>query len=328
MVTWRPAREGRPSKRTLQGPVAAAAAIGLVLLLPGLGITGLLHAGQGGDVHRIHLNPAVDRLSKGQPIIGFVSGDPSLGRCRSNARLDVDFVYFDMEHGPLNFDALANCVAAMSDVATALKQGSPAHKVALFARFPPSGDDAKGNEWVAKQALDLGLMGILFNSVDTAEDALTTVRVMRYPQRKGAKYPTPAGLRGWAPGLAVWAWGLFSEDEYERHADVWPLNPDGDLLNVVMIESVEGVRNADAIAAVPGVGAIFMANRSDMVRSMGATGRNAPEVEAGVQTVLRACKAHNVACGITTETLADSERRLREGFRMIRTSPGSVPARR
>ena len=306
----------------------AAALLGVLFVAPVLTGGGRLKAGQNSnEVYRIHLNPAIERLSKGQPIIGFGAGDLSLGRCRQNARLDVDFVYVDMEHGPLNFDALANCVAAMTDPATALKTGSPAKKVALFARFPPSGGDAKGNEWVAKQALDIGLMGVFFNSVDTAEDALHTVRVMRYPQRKGAKYPTPAGLRGWAPGLAVWAWGLFSEDEYERHADVWPLNPDGDLLDVVMIESEEGVRNADKIAAVPGVGAIFLANRSDLVRSMGASGRTAPEVEAAVQTVLRACKAHNVACGITTDTVADAQQRLKEGFRMIRTAPGGVPPR-
>jgi 2-keto-3-deoxy-L-rhamnonate aldolase RhmA len=44
----------------------------------------------------------------------------------------------------------------------------------------------------------------------------------------------------------------------ERRADVEPLNPDGDLLAIMMIESTEGVKNADAIAAVPGVGVIFL----------------------------------------------------------------------
>jgi 2-keto-3-deoxy-L-rhamnonate aldolase RhmA len=39
---------------------------------------------------------------------------------------------------------------------------------------------------------------------------------------------------------------------------VEPLNPDGDLLAIMMIESTEGVKNADAIAAVPGVGVIFL----------------------------------------------------------------------
>ena len=37
-----------------------------------------------------------------------------------------------------------------------------------------------------------------------------------------------------------------SAAEYERRADVWPLNPAGDLIAIVMIESAEGLRNVDA----------------------------------------------------------------------------------
>jgi 4-hydroxy-2-oxoheptanedioate aldolase len=321
-------RDSRCSRWRLRAGGAAAAVLGIALLGRGLGGDTVRASQDSSDIYRIHLNPSVEKLAKGEPIIGFGAGDMTIANCRANARRDVDFVYADMEHGPLNFEALSVCVAAMSDVATAVKRRSPAHSVAMFARFPPSGSDRNGNEWVAKQALDIGLMGVLFNSIDTADDARRTVQVMRYPQRKGSKYPNPPGLRGWAPGLAVWAWGLLSEDEYERHADVWPLNPDGDLLSIVMIESVEGVKNADAIAAVPGIGAIFLANRSDLTRSMGAASRNAPEVEAAVQTVLRACKAHNVACGISTGSLAETESRLKEGWKMIRAVPGGVPARR
>src|SRR6185295_10029947 len=102
----------------------AATVLGVVLVVPMFTGGGRLDAGQNSkEVYRIHLNPAIERLSKGQPIIGFGAGDLSLGRCRQNARLDVDYVYVDMEHGPLNFDALANCVAAMTDPATALKTG-------------------------------------------------------------------------------------------------------------------------------------------------------------------------------------------------------------
>src|SRR4029077_548705 len=83
----------------------------------------------------------------------------------------------------------------------------------------------------------------IFNGIDNAEQALLAVRNMRYPQRKTSKYPDPPGLRGYAPGVAVWWWGV-SAAEYERRADLWPLNPDGNLLAIMMIETTEGLKNA------------------------------------------------------------------------------------
>ncbi len=71
---------------------------------------------------------------------------------------------------------------------------------------------------MVKQALDIGLHGVIFNGVDTPEQALFAVRTMRYPQMKDSKYHEPNGIRGAAPGNAMWIWGLSSE-EYESHAD-------------------------------------------------------------------------------------------------------------
>ena len=48
--------------------------------------------------------------------------------------------------------------------------------------------------------------------------------------------------------------------QYQRRADLWPLNPNGDLLCVFLIETPEGVKNINEIASVPGVGIIHAAN--------------------------------------------------------------------
>ena len=93
-------------------------------------------------------------------------------------------------------------------------------------------------------------MGVIFNGVDTKDQALTAVRTMRYPPMRGAARREPVGIRGYSTAAASYAWGV-SAAEYERRADVWPHNPDGDLLAVVMIESVEGLENVDPIAASP-----------------------------------------------------------------------------
>jgi 4-hydroxy-2-oxoheptanedioate aldolase len=143
---------------------------------------------------------------------------------------------------------------------------------------------------------------------------------MRYPQQKTSKYQQPAGLRGFSPGNAVFAWGI-SSAEYERRADVWPLNPEGDLMAIPMIETAEGLKNVNEIAATPGVGAIFIGAGADLHQWLGVP-QDSPEVESARQTILEACKAHNVPCGITALGKADVDKRLKEGWRMIRTGRG------
>lgn len=299
-----------------RGPVAA-----VILILVGV-ITMRLLPGSTPSAQEsyVHLNPAVEKLAAGKPIIGTQTDDVSLQNCHALARLDMDYVYVDMEHGPLNLDGLAFCRAAMVDKAYALKNNSPKEKVALFARFPPYGRDTESNDWIAKQALDMGLMGVIFNGIDNKEQATRVVRYMRYPQQKTSKYQQPPGLRGYSPGNALFAWGI-SGAEYERRADVWPLNPEGDLLVIPMIETLEGLHNANEIASVPGIGAIFIGAGADLRQWLGVP-TTSPEVESARQSILEACKAHNVACGITATTKADVEKRLKEGWRMIRTGRG------
>lgn len=266
-----------------------------------------------------HLNPVIARLAAGKTVYGLINtGDLSLANARDTARAPVDFVYADMEHSPLDFPGLAIFLAGLTDKAAVLTKKSVQPNVAFFARFPPEADQSN---WVVKQALDIGLMGVIFNGVDNKEQAVTAVRTMRYPPMRGAQRREPVGIRGYSTAAASYAWGI-SPAEYERRADVWPLNPDGDLLAVIMIESVEGLENLDQIASVPGVGALFLGAGSDLSRSMGVPA-NSPEVEAAFQQILKACKSHKVACGITAGNTADIVRRVKEGWNMIRST---VPA--
>ena len=267
----------------------------------------------------LHLNPIVAKLAKGETVYGLInSGDLSLANARETARAPVDFAYVDMEHTPLDFSALNAFLLGMSDRELILKKGNLQPNVALMARFPPEADQS---HWVVKQALDIGLMGVIFNGVDSKEQGLMAVRTMRYPQLRGSPRMEPLGLRGFSPGNATWAWGL-SAAEYERRADLWPLNPNGDLLAVIMIESASGLEHLDEIASVPGVGALFVGAGSDLSRSLGVP-QSSPEVEAAFQKVLGACKAHKIACAISANTANDVVRRVREGWKMIRST---VPA--
>ena len=62
------------------------------------------------------------------------------------------------------------------------------------------------------------------------------------------------GTRGrGSEATAAPVWGI-SPEEYLQRCDPWPLNPKGELLLGVKLESPEGIANCEAILAVPGLG--------------------------------------------------------------------------
>lgn len=273
---------------------------------------------------RLHLNPVIAKLAEGRMVCGLQAGiEMSIGSARAAARAPADYIYADMEHNPLDLPALYQFHLAMADRAMVLKKGNLQPNVALMARFPPEADQSA---WVVKQALDMGLHGVFFNGVDTPEQALLAVSSMRYPARRDSKYPQPRGVRGAGSGNATWIWGV-TTDEYERHADLWPLNPDGDLLATMMIESVEGLANVDKIAATPGVGSLFLGAANDLAHSLGVPADH-PDVEMARQKILTACRTHQIACNITANTADEIVKRVSEGWHMIRTTVPAINAAR
>jgi 4-hydroxy-2-oxoheptanedioate aldolase len=255
------------------------------------------------------LNRTIELLAQGRPAFGILSHDRSLDNARALARSDLDFVIVDMEHGPLDIETLRVFLLGMIDKERILAKGHAQMDVTPLVRLPANGRDQA--TFLAKQALDAGVMGIMFPYVNTPAEAELAVRSMRYPQRRGAPDLNPPGIRGSGPGIPDWYWGVRN---YQELADVWPLDPRGELLAIIQIESKEGLDNVEAIAAVPGVAALFI-GPADLALSLGYPG-DAPEVEAAIQTILRAARARKLAIGITTS--ADTvERRLREGFNVV-----------
>lgn len=270
----------------------------------------------------VHLNRMIEKLAQGQVVLGGSTSDLSLENARAIATSSLDYIYVDYEHAPMNMETLRTFLVGMIDKAAAVKKGSVQPNVAMLARFAPYARE--GSEWAPKQGLDQGLMGVIFNSTETKEQALHAVQLMRYPQRKGSRYPDPIGRRGSGPGNALWFWGV-STAEYGEHADVWPLNPQGDLLAMMLIETAEGVKNIDAILSVPGVGAVYI-GPGDLSYSLGVAG-DSPETEAAIQTILKSCLAHKVPCGISASA-RDIQSRIKEGFKILGAGGigGGIPA--
>ena len=264
---------------------------------------------QSGDTPRI--NKMIELLENDQPAFGILSFDYSLNNARAMASSGLDFVFIDMEHAPFDVERLRLFLLGMTNKRSIVEKGNLQPDVIPFVRIPAAGG-AEELIAQAKQVLDVGVFGIFFPAVHTREDAELAVRATRYPQYNGAADYEPTGLRGRNPSNAQWYWGT---RDYHTKADVWPLDPQGELLAMMFIESAAGVANIDEIISVPGLGAIFI-GPSDLSTSMGYTSSAAPEVEAAIQTVLRACLENDVPCAITTGP-GSVQQRINEGFRFV-----------
>jgi 4-hydroxy-2-oxoheptanedioate aldolase len=251
----------------------------------------------------VRVNRLIEALEAGQP---GLSG--------------VNYLFIDMEHGPFDLQRLEAVTATLKQVRNEKRQ----MVLAPIVRIPVEGDGDL--RWVIKQVLELDALGIVVPHVETREQAMRAVRAMRYPAQRDSKYPEPRGLRGRENAQL---WGLESAAEYLRKADVWPLNPEGELFLMVMIESQEGVKRVNELLDVPGVNVLF--GPGDMAMALGVL--NPPggwhaDVAAAGQTVVKACVAKKAVCFTLASSEADMQKKLAEGWKGFlggfRTGAGSL----
>jgi len=257
------------------------------------------------------LNKLIELFENDQPAFGVLSFDYSLNNARAMASSGLDFLFIDMEHAPFDIERLRLFLLGMTDKRSIIEKGDLQPNVVPLVRIPAAGG-AEELIAQAKQVLDVGVFGIFFPAIHTREQAELAVRATRYPQYNDAPDYEPAGLRGRNPSNAMWYWGV---RDYHAKADVWPLDPQGELLAMMFIESRAGVENIEEIITVPGLGGIFI-GPSDLSTSMGYTSPAAPEVEQAIQTVLGACLEHDVPCAITTGQ-GSVQQRIDQGFRFV-----------
>ncbi|MDA1370774.1 MAG: aldolase/citrate lyase family protein [Proteobacteria bacterium] len=257
------------------------------------------------------VNRLIELFEADQPAFGILSFDYSLNNARSMATSGLDFVFIDMEHAPFDVERLRLFLLGMTDKRSIQQKGNLQPDVVPLVRIPAA---AGAEELIAqtKQVLDVGVFGVFFPAIGTREQAELAIRATRYPQYNDAPDYEPQGLRGRNPSNAAWYWGI---PDYHARADVWPLDPQGELLAMMFIESPEGVANIGEIITVPGLGGIFI-GPSDLSTSMGYASPAAPEVEAAIQTVLRACLDNDVPCAITTGA-GSVQQRIEQGFRFV-----------
>jgi 4-hydroxy-2-oxoheptanedioate aldolase len=268
------------------------------------------------------LNKVIELLTREQPVFcAAVVPNGDYEQLTSIATSDFDMVMIETEHQGFDPPTLRHSLQTLLSRKHIAAKGSLQPDVVPFVRIPPYAREQ--NQWVIKQTLDLGPYGLVLPHVDSVEGAAAAVRAARYPQAVGAPDREPAGERGWWPFVAAHYWGV-SAEEYLDAADLWPLDPDGELLLLGIVENVRGVENLrDILREVKGIGAIWV-GPGDLSVSMGRRGDiDHPEVEAAVQQVLATCKEFGVPCAGVAGRNADAARRLEQGFRMIVLTPGA-----
>jgi 4-hydroxy-2-oxoheptanedioate aldolase len=229
------------------------------------------------------LNPLKERIRAGHVVLGAIAVTPSVPVAQVLARAGLDWLFIDLEHGPIDLPTAQAMVAAT--------QGTSTVPLVRVAKIDPV---------LAKPALDIGAFGIVFPMARTAEDARLALASVRYP---------PEGVRGVGPSLAAARWGM-SIPDYLRQANEH-------MLTVLLIEQREAVDNIDAILAVPGIDVAFIAP-FDLSASLGHPGQlDHPEVQAAIARVEAAVTGSGVALGGIGLNVERTNALIRKGYRVI-----------
>src|SRR6476661_10023108 len=238
------------------------------------------------------INKAIELLQQGQPIYYTGSHEGTAGsyeQGKKDAQTWADYISYDMEHAP--FD-----VKGLSEYMRGLVDGGPTksgHRTpAVIVNVPVNGIDeasVRANAWMFQQVLATGVHGILLCHADTPGAVRAFVEAVRFPANGGRR-----GVHGNPTAARIWG---VTADEYAEKADVWPLNPKGELLLGLKLEDKYALENAEANAKIPGV-AFAEWGPGDMAFSLGVkSGPNSvndPLMKAARARVLAATKASKI----------------------------------
>lgn len=192
-----------------------------------------------------------------------------------------DFVLIDTEHTPLGLETVENMSRAVEATDGITK---------TLVRVP-SNDPVR-----IKRTLDIGVSGVMVPMIETREEAEAVVDAVRYP---------PSGIRGIASGRAT---------EYGEEFETYVESANESIFTIVQIETQTGLENAEEIAMVDGIDALFV-GPADLSANLGvfAEWENSRLNEA-IDTVIRSAKRADVPAGTLVVDPDDIEMRVEQGF--------------
>ncbi len=214
-----------------------------------------------------------DRLRSGDVLAGTWVKTPHPHVVEVLALSALDVLVLDAEHAPFDRAALDTCLLA------ARGGGKP-----VLVR------PATGAEHHLLQALDSGADGVIVPHVRTAQEAAAIVSACHYG---------PAGVhptRGFAGSTRAAVYTTLGMARHRAAAK--------SVAVIAQIEDAEALGEIDAIAATPGLDALFV-GRADLTISLGADNADAPEVVSAVTRICAAGRAAGVPVGMFLARGAD-----------------------
>jgi len=231
-------------------------------------------------------NHALRQLRAGKLAIGLgVRSARTVDIAQIAKTSGFDWLFIDCEHSSIDLDMAAQISAASLAVGV-----TPLVRVAGL------------EHWHASRVLDNGAQGVVFPHIDSKEEASRAANACRYP---------PVGKRSMGGALQQVGFASMPVGEMARVVNE-------ETLVVVMIESPQGVANADEIAAVKGVDALLIGT-NDLCFEMGIPGQfDDPRVADAYKKVIAACRKHGKFAGMggmyTPELL---ERHIKMGVQLV-----------
>lgn len=226
------------------------------------------------------------RLRAGETVYGGWSGLASPIVAESIAREGFPAVVVDVQHGLWD---TATAFAAITGINHA--------GAAPFLRVPL-------NDYAfVSRALDVGAEGIIAPMINTAEDARAFAAVAKFP---------PLGERSFGPHRAMMLQGRGVPTDYLREANEGTLT-------LAMIETPTALANVDAIAATPGIDALFIGpyDLSTSLSAGKAQDINAPEVEKAIDQIRAAADKAGKIPGIFCRDAERAKAMAKRGFRFV-----------
>ena len=225
-----------------------------------------------------------DKLKKGEVVYGQMILELfSAGIGPMLAATGMEFVLYDMEHGRCDISTVAEMIAL-----------SRSTDIVPMVRVPDA------NVAPLSRVLDLGARGVMIPRVETREQMENAVAQLKY---------APEGKRGVALGIA--------HDLYRAGGPSAFAEANADIMVIALLETAKAFENLDEILSVPGLDVAWMGHY-DLTVSMGIPAQfENPRFLAAMDTLVDACKRHNVAPGFLPATPADTIHWIKKGFRMI-----------
>jgi len=247
---------------------AAAAAVATLLIFVGAGSA----AGAQGRANRL-----IALLEAKKPAIGVWTGAIAAPRiAKVLATSDVDFIVADIEHDILDFNVLHRFLLEIQDFSLRYRTEPRAAPIVLVKLANRATWDPR---YEIAESLKVGpAMGVWIPMVESRADLERAISAVR-----GAETSAFAGIN--VP---------------KERREPWPLNPQGELLVVAMIETEEGVRRAREIVETPGLGAVQTVH--------------IPETDA--KRILKMCRDRGVVAAVDASA-EDVKARIDEGYLLI-----------